>query len=223
MDRRFLRYLGGKTLKFCIKHELKGRLRISFAKKSFDVKQADMLLYYLYSVEGVYKAKVYDRTADAVVYFNTDRNEIIEAVKKFSFNDEKVMKLVPENTGREIANIYQEKIVNTLVLRGLNRLFVPEPIRIVITCIKSIKYVIRALKALLKGKLEVAVLDGTAILVSVLRKDYNTAGSVMFLLKIGELLEEWTHKKSVDDLARSCLLYTSIRGEKKRENQRDYD
>lgn len=196
-------------MKFIIKHEIKGRIRVHMAQNRMSMVQADTLCYYLERIAGVRKVKVYERTADASVEYTGDRKELIEALRHFTYENTKVPEEILENSGRALNAEYQEKLVLSVVKRAAVKVFLPAPVRNVITAVRSVRYIVEGIRYLLKGKLEVPVLDATAIGVSVLRQDYDTAGSVMFLLGIGEILEEWTHKKSVGDLARSMSLNIS--------------
>lgn len=193
-------------MKFIIRHDIRGRLRVHFVQQSMTYRQADTLVYYLEGIKGVTSAKVYERTADAVICYSTDRADIIKALKSFSYGRVDVPENYLQNSGRELNAYYQEQLICRIIRRMASKLFLPVSIRNVITAVKAVKYIWRGIKTLSKGRIEVPVLDATAIGVSVFRKDFTTAGSVMFLLGIGELLEEWTHKKSVDDLARSMSL-----------------
>ena len=193
-------------MRFQIKHEMRGRLRIHVIKSRMTCEEADMLQYYLTQVEGVEQAKVYERTGDASVVYTTDRQVLLEKLQQFRFDSSLVPKEYLAHSGRELNSAYQEKLVMKVVLRYAGKLFVPYSIRAVWTAIKSVKYLKHGVQTLAKGRLEVPVLDATAIGVSVFRGDMKTAGSIMFLLGIGEILEEWTHKKSVSDLARSMSL-----------------
>ena len=181
-------------------------MRVHFSQSRMSYEQADILLYYLHSNKLVTFAKVYERTADTTVKYVGNRADIIRMLQTFHYEDVDVPDDVIENSGREQNAEYQEKLVNKVVLRFASKMFIPYPLRACITTVKSVKYIYKGLETLLKGKIEVPVLDATAIGVSVIRGDYDTAGSVMFLLGIGELLEEWTHKRSVDDLARTMSL-----------------
>lgn len=196
-------------MKFIIKHEIKGRIRVHMAQEKMSIVQADTLCYYLERIEGVRKVKVYERTADASVEYTGDRKLLIEKLRHFTYENTKVPEDVLENSGRALNAEYQEKLVLKVVKRAVTRVLLPVRLRNVITAVRSVRYIAEGIRYLLKGKLEVPVLDATAIGVSVIRKDYDTAGSVMFLLGIGEILEEWTHKKSVGDLARSMSLNIS--------------
>ena len=189
-----------------IKHEAKGRMRIHAVQNRMSYAQADTLLYFLHSQKEVTFAKVYDRTCDAVISYVGDRQTIIELLRGFHYEDVEVPEGLIENSGRELNNTYQEKLIGKIVFHYARRWILPYPIRICLTSLRSVKYIWKGLTTLAAGKIEVPVLDATAIGVSVLRGDFNTAGSIMFMLGIGELLEEWTHKKSVDDLARTMSL-----------------
>ncbi|MDD2978498.1 MAG: heavy metal translocating P-type ATPase [Hespellia sp.] len=193
-------------MKFTIKHEIKGRVRISADQQNMTCHQADMLLYYLYSQQHVTSAKVYERTGDAAIEYVGKRQDIIDALLSFRYEDEKIQAMVPDHTGRELNAKYQEKLINKVLFRVARKIFLPAPLRAAYIGVCAVKYIIAGVRTLAKCKLEVAVLDATAIGVSLLRGDFETAGSIMFLLGIGETLEEWTHKKSVDDLARSMSL-----------------
>ena len=193
-------------MKFIIKHETKGRMRIHAVQNRMSYAQADTLLYFLHSRKEVTFAKVYDRTCDAVISYVGDRQTIIELLRGFHYEDVEVPEGLIENSGRELNNTYQEKLIGKIVFHYARRWILPYPVRICLTSLRSVKYIWKGLTTLAAGKIEVPVLDATAIGVSVLRSDFNTAGSIMFMLGIGELLEEWTHKKSVDDLARTMSL-----------------
>ena len=193
-------------MKFIIKHETKGRMRIHAVQNRMSYAQADTLLYFLHSRKEVTFAKVYDRTCDAVISYVGDRQTIIGLLRGFHYEDVEVPEGLIENSGRELNNTYQEKLIGKIVFHYARRWILPYPVRICLTSLRSVKYIWKGLTTLAAGKIEVPVLDATAIGVSVLRSDFNTAGSIMFMLGIGELLEEWTHKKSVDDLARTMSL-----------------
>lgn len=193
-------------MKFIIKHEIKGRIRVHIIQNKMTYAQADILAFYLNNNKYVTFAKVYDRTSDATINYIGDREEIIALLKHFRYDEVEVPTGLVENSGRELNAKYQEKLVNKVIFRYAGKLFLPYPIRACVTTVKSVKYICKGLNCLWHRKIEVPVLDATAIGVSVIRSDFETAGSVMFLLGIGELLEEWTHKKSVDDLARTMSL-----------------
>lgn len=196
-------------MRFQIKHEIKGRLRVHVIQKRMSFSQADTLQYYLMGLTGVQKVKVQNRTCDAIIEYDGDRGEILKELQRFSYQQTEVPADYLKNSGREMNQYYWDKLVNRVILHYGTKLFLPISVRDVIATVKSVKYVCEGVRTLLKGKIEVPVLDGTAIGVSVFRGDYSTASSVMFLLGIGEILEEWTHKKSVEDLARSMSLNIS--------------
>ncbi len=194
-------------MKCVIRHESKNRIRVHLLQKRMSIRNADVLLYYLELNENIKNAKVYERTCDAVIYYKAGkREEVLEHLAKFNFEKENVRLQVPENTGRELARQYSEKFVSNLVFNLTKAYLFPLPFRIAHTIYMASKYVIKGIKVLLKGKLEVEVLDAISIGVSIVRRDYSTAGSVMLLLGLGSMLEEWTHKKSLSDLARSMSL-----------------
>ena len=193
-------------MKFIIKHEIPGRIRVHMVQPKMTFEEADILLYYLVNLENVTKAKVYERTQDAVIYYEKDRREIIKALQKFGYDRVTVPEGLTEHSGRQMNAEYQEKLLMKVVMRFGGKLLIPAPVRAVWTGVRSLKYLQQWIASLKKGRLEVAALDATAIGVSILRRDMNTASSIMFLLGIGELLEEWTHKKSVGDLARDMSL-----------------
>lgn len=193
-------------MKFIIKHEIPGRIRVHMVQPKMTFEEADILLYYLVNLENVTKAKVYERTQDAVIYYEKDRWEIIKALQKFGYDRVTVPEGLTEHSGRQMNAEYQEKLLMKVVMRFGGKLLIPAPVRAVWTGVRSLKYLQQGIASLKKGRLEVAALDATAIGVSILRRDMNTASSIMFMLGIGELLEEWTHKKSIGDLARDMSL-----------------
>lgn len=196
-------------MKFSIKHEIDGRLRIHVFQKKMSFEQADILQFYLTQHPFIYTAKVYERTQDAVICYDGSRQDMIHYLQAFSYEKTEVPDGFLENTGRELNAIYFEKLVTKVIRRSTFKYLLPLPIRTVIIIVKSLKYFKKAFLSLCKGKIEVALLDATAIGVSLLRGDRKTAGSIMFMLGIGELLEEWTHKKSVSSLAKSMSLNIS--------------
>ena len=206
-------------MKFTIKHESRGRMRVHMEQYRMTYEQADTLLYVIHNHRNVTFVKVYDRTADAVIEYVGDREQIIELLRHFHYESANVPQTVIKTSGRELNNSYQEKLLGSVVWHYSKKLLLPLPIRIALTIGRSVKYIGIGLKCLLQRKIEVPVLDATAITVSLITKDFSTASSIMFLLGIGELLEEWTHKKSVDDLARSMSLNVSKVWLKTPENQ----
>ncbi len=193
-------------MKFIIKHEIRGRLRIHVVQGRMTCAQADTLCWFLEKQEYVTDAKVYERTADAVICYKGDREEIIAVLKGFSYEKTEAPENVLASSGRELNSTYREKLITKVILHYGGKFIVPYPIRKVWMALKAMRYIWIGIRCLAKRKIEVPVLDAAAIGVSVFRGDFNTAGSVMFLLGVGELLEEWTHKKSVGDLARSMSL-----------------
>lgn len=196
-------------MKFTIKHESRGRMRVHMEQYRMTYEQADTLLYVIHNHRNVTFVKVYDRTVDAVIEYVGDREQIIELLRHFHYESANVPQTAIKTSGRELNNSYQEKLIGSVVWHYSKKLLLPLPIRIALTIGRSVKYIGIGLKCLLQRKIEVPVLDATAITVSLITKDFSTASSIMFLLGIGELLEEWTHKKSVDDLARSMSLNVS--------------
>ena len=193
-------------MKFQIKHEIKGRMRVHMAQKRMSYRQADTLLYYLQTIPGVESASVYDRTADAAIRYSCSREKVIQALRSFHYDKVKTPKGVIENSGRALNSCYQEKLINKILFHYGRKFLLPPPIRACYTTVMSAKYIWKGIRTLWRRKIEVPVLDATAIGVSIFRGDMDTAASIMFLLGFGELLEEWTHKKSVGDLARTMSL-----------------
>ena len=193
-------------MKCTILHDLPGRLRVHLCCGRMTLSQADVLEYYLLSAAGVKSVKVYDRTRDAVVVYDGARAGVIRALADFSFAKAEKLELVPEHTSRALNRAFEDKLAVTVMCRCACKLFLPMPIASALAVIRSVKYIREGLCALWHRQLSVAVLDGTAVGVSILRGDYSTAGSVMFMLRLGEILEEWTHKKSVADLASAMSL-----------------
>ena len=193
-------------MKFTIKHEIRNRLRIHLPMKRMTFREADTFDYYLKTFSEIKKVVVYERTADAVICFNCDRGRIIDIIREFSFEKVSVPERLLETSGRELAAKYYDSIVTTTILHYAKRLLLPFGIRRIWTMAKAVRYAWRGIKTLKNKRLQVEFLDAAAITAAVLTGDYNTASSVMFLLKIGDTLEEWTHKRSVDDLARRMSL-----------------
>lgn len=193
-------------MKFIIKHEIRGRIHIQVKQNRMSFREADTLYYYLSNQKFVTSVKVHERTQSVVVCYAGTRDTVIDVLKNFEYKNADVPESFLQNSGRELNEMYWEKLVNKVVFRAGSKLFIPYPLRAGIAAVKSVKYIWHGIKTLAQGKIEVPVLDATAIGVSMFRGDINTAGSIMFLLGIGEILEEWTHKKSVDDLARIMSL-----------------
>lgn len=189
-----------------ILHESRGRLRVHMCVEHMTLFQADVLEYYLNGINGITSAQVMDRTADAVIFYTAPRGEVVKALSAFSFKGAEAMGIVPDHTVRSLNRDFEDKLVFTAIKRFAPKLFLPFYLRAIIAALKSLRYISEGLKSLAAGKLSVSVLDATAVTVSLMRGDFNTAGSVMFMLQIGELLEDWTHKKSVMDLAGAMSL-----------------
>lgn len=196
-------------MKFQIKHEIKGRIRIHVIQKRMTFAQADTLQYYLTGYHFIQNVKIQERTCDATIRFQGDREDVIHALRRFSYERIEVPEDFIKNSGREMNRFYWDKLMDQVILHYGTKIFLPMSVRAGIATVKSVKYIWEGLCTLARGRIEVPVLDGTAVGVSVFRGDYATASSVMFLLGIGEILEEWTHKKSVGDLARSMSLNIS--------------
>lgn len=196
-------------MRYTIRHESRNVMRVHLAGTRMSLSEADILEYYLRALPFVQDVKIFERTCDAIVKYNREadhRERLIDALCDFSYRDEYALSLVPEDSGRAMNRYYQEKLFWKVVLHGARMLFLPAPLRAAWTAVKSLRYVVTGVTCLLTRGLEVPVLDATAISASVLRSDFGTASSVMFLLEVGEILEEWTHKKSVGDLARAMSL-----------------
>ena len=193
-------------MKCQILHQSAGRLRVHLDRTRMTLHEADILEYYLKSIDGVTDAAVYDRTCDAVIVYRAERAAVVRALAAFSFEKAESLGLVPEHTTRALNREFEDKLVSTVMRRMASKLFLPMPVRAAISLARSVRYIREGLSALLHGRLTVAVLDATAVSVSMLRGDFATAGSVMFMLRLGEILEEWTHKKSVADLAGAMSL-----------------
>lgn len=193
-------------MKFVIKHEIRGRIRVHLIGKAMSFAQADTLQYQFEQMKDVTAVKVQERTMDVTICYIGSRKHIITALGQFSYDKVEVPEVYLKNSGLEMNRFYWDKLVDQTVVHFVNKIFLPAPLRAGIATVRSVKYIVQGVKTLAKRKIEVPVLDATAISVSLIRGDYKTAGAVMFLLSMGEILEEWTHKKSVGDLARSLSL-----------------
>ena len=200
-------------MNFIIKHEIKGRLRIHVVRSRMTYAEADTLCWFLEKQEGITNVKVYERTADAAICYTGDREKLICILRRFRFDTAEIPEQIPEqvlaSSGRTLNTFYREQLIEKTLLHYAGKLILPSPVRKLWLGWKAVRYIGKGIGCLARGKIEVPVLDATAISVSVLRGDFNIAGSVMFLLGIGELLEEWTHKQSVGDLARSMSVQVS--------------
>ena len=193
-------------MKILIKHENKKRLRVHLLLKRLSYREADLLEHYLTGFSEITEVKVYERTADAVILYECERARALEILTEFSFEDTQIVQCTPENSGRELSAEYRDRIISSIVLHYGKKLILPVSIRRIWERIKTVKYIVRGLRTLAKGHIQVELLDAIAITAAILIGDYKTASSVMFLLNIGDTLEEWTHKRSVDDLARRMSL-----------------
>ena len=200
---------GDDNMRFKIEHEIRGRVRLHICQKRMTCRQADQLEYFLTKLNGVTSAKVVERNQDVVICYSNNREEMLRAIQRFSYEKAEAPESYLQNSGREMNGEYWEKMVNHVVLHYGKKILLPLPVRTFLTTLKSVKYIWKGVRTLAKCRIEVPVLDATAIGVSMLRGDFSTASSVMFLLGFGEILEDWTHKKSVDDLARSMSLNVS--------------
>ena len=193
-------------MRFRIEHELKGRMRLHVCTKKMSYEEADTLQYYLGSFPFVTKVKVHENIGNVTVNYVGSRKQLCEVLAAYQPETVDVPDEFLHNSGRKLNEEYKEKLINKVLFMAGTKLFLPAPVRTVITIAKAGKYWKQGMRTLANRKIEVPVLDATAIGVSVLRGDMNSANSIMFLLGIGEILEEWTHKKSVEDLARSMSL-----------------
>ena len=200
---------GDDNMRFKIEHEIRGRVRLHICQKRMTCRQADQLEYFLTKLNGVISVKVVERNQDVVICYSDNREEMLRAIQRFSYEKAEAPESYLQNSGREMNGEYWEKMVNHVVVHYGKKIFLPLPVRTFLTTLKSVKYIWKGVRTLAKCRIEVPVLDATAIGVSMLRGDFSTASSVMFLLGFGEILEDWTHKKSVDDLARSMSLNVS--------------
>lgn len=193
-------------MKFKIAHTSRGRVRIQVIQKFMTLEQADLLEAYLQTYPKVCQVSVHERTRCAIIRYHGSLDELLPFLRRFSYTAPEVLKLTPPHSSRALNRMYEEKLVGKVVSKVLRTLFLPTPLARIYTLLRSIPYLVRGVRCLLRGKLQVELLDGISIGISMARNDFSTAGSVMFLLGLGELLEEWTHKKSVDDLARCMSL-----------------
>lgn len=193
-------------MRYKIKHSIDGRIRFQLGTHAFTREEEDILEQYLLSKAGIERVKLYGRTASVAIWYSTEKEEILSIMKAYEYNQVKDEFQLRDSNTNALNEVYKEKMISKLGQRVFMKLFIPQPIRTVITCMKATKYIWKGLKTLTTQGLKVEVLDATAIGASLWQRDFATAGSVMFLLEIGELLEEWTHKKSVNALADSMAL-----------------
>lgn len=193
-------------MKCKILHESSRRIRLRAEMRRMTMEEADQLEAYLAALPGVRQATVYERTCDMVILYREGRKQVLDGVAAFRFDRGAMVASTPENSGRALNRQYQERLVNMVLFRAARVLFLPTPLQQLYTLFRSVRYLWHGARCLLRGRLEVEVLDALSIGVSIIRNDYSTAASVMFLLRLGELLEEWTRKKSLGDLARCMSL-----------------
>lgn len=194
-------------MKCKVLHRSKNRIRVHMFYRNMTLDEADVVEYYFRNIPEVKKVEVFDRTCDVIVEYRGSEKDIISAFSSFEMNSAKEMNLVPQHTTRTLNREYENKLVNTVCSHYIKKFFFPLPIRNILTVINSIKYIGLGLKALFTNGLTVPVLDGTAVTVAMLQGNFSTSSSVMFMLRIGEIMEEWTHKKSVADLAGAMSLH----------------
>lgn len=196
-------------MKFKVLHNMRGRMRIHVMTNEMTDLQADKLEYDLAAQDMILTAKVYERTGDVVITYMGERQVLLSYLQTYCYKQMVEADETLARSGRAMNRKYWDKLVNRVVLRMGSKLFVPAPIRTGLVLVKSISYIKKALSCVGRRKIEVPLLDGIAITTSIVRGDYGTAGSVMFLLDLGEIMEERTHKKSVDDLAKKMSLNVS--------------
>ncbi|MBQ9148504.1 MAG: heavy metal translocating P-type ATPase [Oscillospiraceae bacterium] len=193
-------------MKCKILHECKGRIRLHAMRKRMTLEEADQLKAYLSAFPAVQQAKVYERTCDMVVHYDGSREDVIRHIAAFQFDYGSMVASTPENSGRALSRLYQERIIRMVSLRAINRLFMPSVLRRCLCIINSIRFIWKGIKCVLRRKMDVSILDALSIGISIARGDHATASSVMFMLRLSEELEEWTRKKALSDLARSMSL-----------------
>ena len=196
-------------MKFKVLHNMRGRMRIHVMTNEMTDLQADKLEYDLAAQDMILTAKVYERTSDVVITYAGERQLLLSYLQTYYYRRKVEEDETLARSGRAMNRKYWDKLVNRVVLRMGSKLFVPAPIRTGLVLVKSLSYIKKALSCVGRRKIEVPLLDGIAITTSIVRGDYGTAGSVMFLLDLGEIMEEWPHKKSVDDLAKKMSLNVS--------------
>ncbi len=190
-------------MKCIILHEAVGYLRVHVNVLNMTLDEADILEEYLNKLDYIKRAKVYERTSDVTInYIDGNRDKLINSLSSFSFSND----LIPVSSSRALNREFEEKTYWHIFNRAFNTLFMPLPIRTCITIIKAIPFIVKGIKSLFAGKIEVALLDATTIGVSILRNDFSTASNIIFLLGFSDILEEWTHKKSISDLASAMSI-----------------
>ncbi|MCD8354989.1 MAG: heavy metal translocating P-type ATPase [Clostridia bacterium] len=191
-------------MKFQIMHESNGRMRIRLLQNRMTMEQADQWESYLQTISGITRVTIHERTRCAIIWYQMDRADLLQHIRRFSYERQSQPAVV--HSSRALNRKYQEKLVGMVAFKAIRTLFFPSPLRAAYAVYQSVPYLYRGFRCLLRRQMHVELLDGLSIGISMLRRDFSTASSVMFLLGLGEMLEEWTHKKSVDDLARSMSL-----------------
>ena len=189
-----------------ILHECRGRIRLRLKQKSMTLRQADLLEEWLSGRPWALRAAVHERTRCVILYYSGPRSEMLADLRRFSWREAEQTVTLPAHSSRALNREFEEKLVGKVLVKAASALFLPAPLKIARTVWHMIPFVRRGLGCLRRRELKVELLDALSISISACRRDFGTAGSVMFLLELGELLEEWTHRKSVEDLARCMSL-----------------
>lgn len=189
-----------------ILHESQGRIRIKLKQKRMTLEQADLLEAWLQNRAWAHRVTVHERTCCAIIYYDGDRQSVLDDIRSFSWTQVQHAIALPDHSSRALNREFEEKLVSKIVVKAAYMLFLPPPVRIARVIWRMIPFVRRGLRCLLRGRIQVELLDALSISISACQRDFGTADAVMFLLEIGELLEEWTRKKSVEDLARCMSL-----------------
>ena len=189
-----------------ILHESHGRIRIKLKQKRMTLEQADLLEAWLQNRAWAHRVTVHERTCCAIIYYDGDRQSVLDDIRSFSWTQVQHAIALPDHSSRALNREFEEKLVSKIVVKAAYMLFLPPPVRIARVIWRMIPFVRRGLRCLLRGRIQVELLDALSISISACQRDFGTADAVMFLLEIGELLEEWTRKKSVEDLARCMSL-----------------
>lgn len=189
-----------------ILHESRGRIRFRLRQKQMTLAQADLLEAWLQGKSWTRQVTVHERTCAVILYYDGDRQTVLEAIRQFSWQEAERTTALPAHSSRALNREFEEKLVAKVVCKAACTLFLPSPLRIARILWHMIPFVRRGLRCLLRRRIKVELLDALSISISACRRDFGTAGMVMFLLEVGELLEEWTRKKSVADLARCMSL-----------------
>lgn len=190
-----------------ILHESQGRMRVHFMQNRMTPEQADLVQAWLEAQAIITKAQADERTGNAVIWYcPVEREQVLALLAAFCYTEAEKQVTVPAHTTRALTRSYEDRFFFHIVGRGITRFLLPYPLRTVVTAVKAVPYIAKALGSVLSGKIEVSILDAASITVAMLRGEFNTAGSVMFLLGIGGIMEEWTHRKSVEDLASAMSL-----------------